>query len=159
MSRVPYRDATVLPPGIPPLNLFRMMAHSPSTLPHLLSLGTAAFRDTSLTPHLRELLCLWNAKRLHCEYQWKQHLPVAKQNSVTETQIAALLAEDISGEEWSLEERALLAFLDQVISMPEVDDGVFLEARNHFSDQVLVEVVTMQVKKKPKPLVIRFPLV
>lgn len=146
MSRVPYRDASVLPPGIPPLNLFRMMAHSPSTLPHLLSLGTAVFRDTSLSPHLRELVCLWNAKRLHCEYQWKQHVPAAKQNSVTEAQIAALHAEDISGKEWSLEEKALLAFLDQVISMPEVDHGVFLEARNHFSDQALVEVVTMQVR-------------
>jgi alkylhydroperoxidase family enzyme len=145
MSRIPYRDGSVLPPGIPPLNLFRMMAHSPSTLPHILSLGTAVFRDTSLSPHLRELVCLLNAKRLSCEYQWKQHIPIAKQNSVTEDQIAALLADDITGERWTLEERALLAFLDQVICRPEVDEDVFVEARTHFSDQVLVEIVTMQV--------------
>src|SRR3954468_5014225 len=96
MSRIPYRDASVLPPGIPPLNLFRMMAHSPTTLPHLLSLGTAVFRDTSLSPHFRELVCLLNAKRLSCEYQWKQHVPIAKQNGVTETQIGAILAGKIS---------------------------------------------------------------
>jgi len=144
MSRIPYRDGSVLPPGIPPLNLFRMMAHSPSTLPHILSLGTAVFRDTSLPPHLRELICLLNAKRLSCEYQWKQHVPIARQNDVTEEQIAALLAGNISGEEWSLEEKALLAFLDQVIRSPEVEEDVFVKARSYFSDQVLVEVVTMQ---------------
>jgi AhpD family alkylhydroperoxidase len=122
-----------------------MMAHSPSTLPHLLTLGTAVFRETSVSPHLRELVCLLVAQRLSCEYQWKQHVPVAKANGVTKNQITALLAGSISGEDWSVEEKALLSFLDQVIGSPEVDEGVFEEARNYFSDQVLVEVVTMQV--------------
>lgn len=129
MSRIPYRDASVLPPGIPPLNLFRMMAYSPSTLPHLLSLGTAIFRDTSVSPHLRELICLLTAQRLSCEYQWKQHVPIAKANGVTESQITALLDGSISGEDWSVEEKALLAFLDQVIGSPEVDEDVFEEVR------------------------------
>jgi len=39
---------------------------------------------------------------------------------------------------------ALLAFVDEVISGPEVSDPVFENARRHFSDQALVEVVTMQ---------------
>ena len=149
MSRIPYRDSSVLPPGIPPLNLFRMWAHSPSTLPHVISLGTAVFRDTSLSslsPRLRELLCLLNAKRLKCEYQWKQHVPIARQNLVTEKQIAAIFAGEIVGDDFSLEEKALLAFLDQVIRGPEVDEDVFMNARAFFNDQILVEVVTMQVR-------------
>jgi len=157
MSRIPYRDGSVLPPGIPPLNLFRMWAHSPSTLPHIISLGTAVFRDTSLSPHLRELVCLLNAKRMSCEYQWKQHVPIAKQNSVTDKQIAALLAGDISGSQWSLEEKALLAFLDQVIAGPEVEEDAFVNARDHFSDQVLVEVVTMQASSR-KPTFNNVPI-
>lgn len=123
------------------------MAHSPSTLPHLLSLGTAIFRDTSVSPHLRELICLLNAQRLGCEYQLKQHIPIAKANGVTEKQIAMLLTGSISGENWSGEERTLLAFVDQVIGSSEVDDSVFQEARKYHRDQVLVEVVTMQVRK------------
>lgn len=40
--RIPYRSASVLPSGIPPLNLFRLLAHSPSTFGHSLSLGTVS---------------------------------------------------------------------------------------------------------------------
>ncbi|KAH8592992.1 AhpD-like protein [Bisporella sp. PMI_857] len=144
MPLIPYRDASVLPIGIPPLNLFRMWAHSPSTLPHIISLGTTVFRDTSISPHLRELLCLLNASVLSCDYQWKQHAFIAKQNGVSEKQIAALLAGDISGNDWSPEERALLEFVDQVIRGPEVAQNVFMNARDYFSDQALVEIVTMQ---------------
>ena len=41
-------------------------------------------------------------------------------------------------------EKALLAFLDEVIKGSDVNDTVFAEAKKHFSDQALVEVVTMQ---------------
>lgn len=144
--RIPYRSPNVLPPGIPPLNLFRMWAHSPATLPHIISLGTVVFRDTSLSPYLRELVCLLNAKRLRCEYQWKQHVQIARHASVEEAKIAALAAGDISGDLWSAEEKALLAFMDEVIGGPEVSDAVFVQARKFYSDQILVEVVTMQVR-------------
>ncbi|KAF8857238.1 hypothetical protein BDZ45DRAFT_744625 [Acephala macrosclerotiorum] len=142
--RIPYRSASVLPAGIPPLNLFRLWAHSPSTLPHAISLGTACFRDTSLTPYQRELVCLLNAKRLACEYQCKQHIQIAKTTGVTDAQIEALTSGNISSTVWSASEKALLAFVDEVISGPEVSDEVFANARRCYSDQLLVEVVTMQ---------------
>jgi len=142
--RIPYRPAAVLPAGIPPLNLFRLWAHSPSTLPHAISLGTACFRDTSLTPFQRELVCLLNAKRLSCEYQCTQHIQIAKAIGFTEGQIEALTSGNITSTVWSESEKALLAFVDEVISGPEVSDKVFEKARRCYSDQVLVEVVTMQ---------------
>lgn len=143
--RIPYRPASVLPAGIPPLNLFRLWAHSPATLPHSLSLGTACFRDTSLSPYKRELLCLLNAQRLSCEYQCKQHIAIARSAGVSEGQIAALMAGDIRSDDvWSTQEKALLAFLDAVIAGPEVSDTVFNDARRCFSDQALVEMVTLQ---------------
>ncbi|KUJ16914.1 uncharacterized protein LY89DRAFT_67667 [Mollisia scopiformis] len=142
--RIPYRPASVLPTGIPPLNLFRLWAHSPSTLPHAISLGTACFRDTSLTPYQRELVCLLNAQRLACEYQCKQHIQIAKTVGITDGQIEALISGNISSSVWSASEKALLAFVDEVIAGPEVSDEVFANVRRCYSDQVLVEVVTMQ---------------
>lgn len=146
--RIPYRPASVLPVGIPPLNLFRMWAHSPSTLPHAISLGTACFRDTSLSPYLRELLCLLNARHMECEYQWKQHVQIAKTVGVPESKVAALAAGNLSREVWSDEEKALLEFLAEVIASPHVSDKVFANARMWFSDQAMVEIVTMQVSKE-----------
>ena len=143
-ARIPYRPASCLPKGIPPLNLFLMWAHSPSTLPHAISLGTACFRDTSLSPHNRELVCLLTAHRLSCDYQWKQHVQIAKATGVPTAQIEAIEADQITGDRFSVLEKALLAFLDEVLKGPEVSDSVFEEARKHFSDQALVEVVTMQ---------------
>lgn len=121
-----------------------MWAHSPSTLPHAISLGTACFRDTSLSPHNRELVCLLTAHRLSCDYQWKQHVQIAKATGVPGAKIEAIKADQITGDEFSELERVLLAFLDEVLKGPEVSDAVFGEARKYFSDQALVEVVTMQ---------------
>lgn len=59
--------------------------------------------------------------------------------------IEAIKADQITAAEFSELEKALLAFLDEVLKGPEVSDPVFEEARKHFSDQALVEVVTMQV--------------
>ncbi len=143
-ARIPYRPASCLPKGIPPLNLFRMWAHSPSTLPHAISLGTASFRDTSLSPYHRELVCLLSAHRLSCDYQWKQHIQIAKATGVPARKIAAVKAGQITGDEFSDIEKALLAFLDEVIEGPEVSDATFETARKFFSDQALVEIVTMQ---------------
>ncbi|TVY13917.1 hypothetical protein LARI1_G007639, partial [Lachnellula arida] len=109
-----------------------------------------AFARNSLFPrHLtpsyqRGLVCLLNASRIKCEYQWKQHVPLAKAAGVSEAQIAALSAAEISGPAWSEEDKALLRFLNAVIDGPEVSEPVFEKAREFFSDRVLVEVVTIQ---------------
>lgn len=87
-----------------------------------------------------------NAHRLKCEYQWVQHTQIARSAGVLDSQISAIVAGDISGKVWSVEERALLGFLDAVIQGPEVDDDVFAAAKKHFTDQTLVEVVTLQVR-------------
>lgn len=62
-----------------------------------------------------------------------------------DVQISAIAAGNIDGEMWSEEEKALLSFLDAVIAGPEVDDETFSTAKMYFSDQTLVEVVTLQV--------------
>ncbi len=74
-----------------------------------------------------------------------QHVAIARKVGVSESQISALLIGEIEAELWSTQEKALLAFLDQIIASPEVDDEVFNDARRCFSDQALVEIVTLQV--------------
>ena len=76
-------------------------------------------------------------------------MQIARHTSVDEAKIAALAVGDILGNTWSIEEKALLAFTDEVIGGPEVSERVFAEARKYHSDQTLVEVVTMQVRTLP----------
>jgi alkylhydroperoxidase family enzyme len=63
---------------------------------------------------------------------------------VPAAKIAAIKEDQFTGDQFTEVEKALLAFLDEVLKGPEVDDLVFENARKHFSDQALVEVVTMQ---------------
>ena len=85
---------------------------------------------------------------MECEYQWKQHVQIAKTVGVPESKVAALAAGNLSREVWSDEEKALLEFLAEVIASPHVSDKVFANARMWFSDQAMVEIVTMQVSKE-----------
>ncbi|KAH6673410.1 AhpD-like protein [Halenospora varia] len=145
LVRIPYRSASVLPKTIPPLNLFRMLAHSPTTLPHILSLGTACFRDTSLSPYQRELLCLLTAKRAGCDYQWEQHLGPGRTAGITEDQISAIAAGDFCGSMWTAQDAALLGLLDASFENSQVvSNTIFAKAKEFFSDQVLVELLVVQ---------------
>ncbi|KAH9203771.1 hypothetical protein DL95DRAFT_418787, partial [Leptodontidium sp. 2 PMI_412] len=72
------------------------------------------------------------------------HIQIARTTGVSDSQIEALSAGDITSEVWSNQEKALLAFVDEVIAGPELSDLAFDNARRCFSDQALVEVVTMQ---------------
>ncbi|EPE31432.1 AhpD-like protein [Glarea lozoyensis ATCC 20868] len=121
-----------------------MLAHSPSTLPHLLSLGTACFRETSLSVYTSELVSLWVAKRTSSEYHWKKHVPAARTAGLTEDQISAVASGNLVEAVWSEQDMALITFLDAVLSGPEVSQAIFSKAREHFSDQALVEVVVIQ---------------
>lgn len=147
LVRIPYRSASVLPKTIPPLNLFRMLAHSPTTLPHILSLGTACFRDTSLSSYQRELLCLLTAKRAGCDYQWEQHLGPGRTAGITEDQISAIAAGDFCGSMWTAQDAALLGLLDASFENSQVvSNTIFAKAKEFFSDQVLVELLVVQVR-------------
>ncbi|CAG8983267.1 hypothetical protein HYALB_00002703 [Hymenoscyphus albidus] len=144
LARIPYRPANVLPKTIPPLNIFRMLAHSPSTLPHLLSLGTACFRETSLSTYTNELVSLWVAKRASSDYHWRKHVPTSRIAGLSEDQISAVSEGDLMTPLWAEKDKALLKFLDAVIDGPGVSEEIFRRAREFYSDQALVEIVVIQ---------------
>jgi alkylhydroperoxidase family enzyme len=65
-------------------------------------------------------VCLLTAHRLSCDYQWKQHVQIAKATGVPAAKIDAIKADQITGEGFSEIEKALLAFLDEVLKGPRL---------------------------------------
>src|SRR5215470_19717148 len=64
--------ASMMPPGVPPLRLFRTIAHNPRVLgkiraSNLLDLG-------SLERRHREIVILRTTARCGCEYEWGVHV-------------------------------------------------------------------------------------
>ena len=65
--------------GVKIINLYRILAHSPSVMRNYLRLGTSLIARAELSPKLRELVILRLAKLNGSEYEWAQHYPIAKE--------------------------------------------------------------------------------
>ena len=123
--------------GTPP-NLYRGLANHPKIIAAW-SEFAATLRHASRTPReLRELVILRGAQLCKSEYEWAQHLKMARKAGVPEAQIAAL-ARWRDSAEFDAREKAALA-LAEAVTEGRVSDAVYQEARKHFDHHDYVEL-------------------
>ena len=96
MARLPYVDPVTAPEPVrdalervPPLNVFRMIAHAPTALRPWMRYGGTLLSRLELDPILRELAILRVAALCGCAYERVQHEPIAAAVGATREQIAA----------------------------------------------------------------------
>jgi len=87
---------------------------------------------------LRELMILRTAQLARSEYEWAQHLKMARKTGVREAQIEAL-ARWRESPEFDARERAALALTEGVMAC-DVSDAVYAEAARHFDHAEYVEL-------------------
>ena len=123
--------------GTPP-NLYRGLANHPKIIAAWTEFANT-LRHGSRTPRaLRELVILRGAQLSASEYEWAQHLKMARKAGVREAQIDALPDWRVSPE-FDTKEKAALA-LAEAVTRGRVSDEVYQEARRHFDDQDYVEL-------------------
>lgn len=123
--------------GTPP-NLYRGLANHPKIL-GAWSEFSVTLRHHSRTPRaLRELVILRGAQLCRSEYEWAQHLKMARHAGVREAQIAQLANWRASGE-FDTKEKAALA-LAEAVTAGRVSDEVYREAMQHFDHHDYVEL-------------------
>lgn len=123
--------------GSPP-NLYRALGnHAP--LAAAWTEFARAIRYESRTPRkLRELVILRGAQLMRSEYEWAQHLKMARKAGVAEAQIAALaLWRDSDG--FDATEKAALE-LAEAVTRGEVTDAVYAAVSKHFDHATYVEL-------------------
>ena len=93
MARIPYPNVEDLPEKVrtaaeklPPLNIMRMFLNAPTNALPLLSFGQSILTKQELDAHLRELAILRVAHLTGANYEWIQHVPIAKETGVTDEQ-------------------------------------------------------------------------
>lgn len=123
--------------GSPP-NLYRALAnHAP--LAAAWTEFARAIRYESRTPReLRELVILRGAQLMRSEYEWAQHLKMARAAGVREAQIAALGDWRDSAEFDTTEKAALL--LAEAVTRAEVSDDVYASVSQRFDHATYVEL-------------------
>jgi alkylhydroperoxidase family enzyme len=149
MARLPYIDPATASEGVRgifeklpvQLNIFRMMAHAETDFRPLIQLGTAILSQQSLSPKLRELTILRVGRRSPAEYEWVQHVPIALATGVTQAQIDALAKDDVTGPAFDDVDRAVLAFVTDVVRNVKASDATFAAVGKFLSNRELVELV------------------
>ena len=123
--------------GTPP-NLYRGLANHPKIIAAWTEFANT-LRHGSRTPRaLRELVILRGAQLSASEYEWAQHLKMARKAGVREGQIAALTSWR-SSPEFDDKEKAALS-IAEAVTRGQVSDEVYRQAMRHFDHHDYVEL-------------------
>src|SRR5262245_12356718 len=123
--------------GTPP-NLYKALGNHPALVAAWTEFSKTLRHDTRTPRALRELVILRGAQLMRSEYEWAQHLPMARKAGVPEAQIRELQDWKTSSR-FDAREKAALA-LGEAVTQGHVSDGVYAEARKQFDDHDYVEL-------------------
>lgn len=123
------------------LNIFRMMAHAPTSFRPLLRLGASILSAQQLDPELREYAILLGVKAFGGRYEWIQHVPIAEATGASAEQVAAIESGDLAADCFDQKEKAFLAFVQESATGVRCADATFDAMKRHFSDREIVETI------------------
>lgn len=132
----------IMPPGAPPLLLFRTLARSPRAwrkfrAGSLLDRGPLSLRQ-------REIVIDRVCARAGCGYEWGVHVAAfAKAARLTEAEIAATAAADPACASWSAEEIVLLRTIDALHDRATLSDDEFAALAAQFDTDQIFEILLL----------------
>lgn len=149
--------------NLPPLNIFRTLAHAETAFRPFLRFGGAVLTRMQLDPLVRELAILTVAHEAEARYEWIQHVAIAKQVGASQQQI------DVLGEPCGSEgaderaadaiatgstngdpetapvfdpaQQAAIELARAVVRGPHISDDLWQAVRDEFSDREIVELL------------------
>ena len=146
MARLPYPKLEELPEklrtrveALPPLNILRMFLHAQNNAAPLMSLGESILLQQELNARLRELAILRVAHLTGANYEWTQHVPIAKQTGVTEAQVAAIPQGAEAAVFDDLDKR-ILRFTDEVTRNVKASEPTFRAVAERLSPRQMMEL-------------------
>jgi 4-carboxymuconolactone decarboxylase len=134
--------AAMMPPGMPPLRLFRTLAHNPRILAKIRA--SNLLDRGSLDRRQREIVILRTTARCGCEYEWGVHVAFfAAKVGLGEAEVAATVHGGADEPVWSPAERSLIRLVDELHDGAQVSDALWTGLRGHFADDQLVELMVL----------------
>ena len=128
--------------GLPPLNIFRTMAHNPRVLSRMVAGGLLDKGSISLRQ--RELVILRTCALCRAEYEWGVHVAAyGAKAQFTSEQIAATVHGDAGSQQWNREEQPLISLCDSLQRRQDIDDALWSELGAIYSEAQLIELLML----------------
>lgn len=131
----------IMPPGVEPLLLFRVMARSPRVFAKLFAGGLL---DRGPLPlRQRELVIDRTTARLGCEYEWGVHVSLfAARIGLNDEQVAATVQSPPAAA-FPAEEQALLALVDDLVDRRTLSPQTWSQLTAHFDEAQILEAIAL----------------
>lgn len=150
MARIPYSDlskaegrAKKALEKVPPLNIFRMMAHGGDLVDGFLRLGNHLLYYTKLDPVLREIAIIRVGVLSRAHYEVWQHETIGRKIGMSEDKLAAI-HEGPFAAAFSEMEKLVMLFTDDVVANVRASAATFNPLAARLSPQEMQEL-TMTV--------------
>src|SRR5689334_9758163 len=134
--------ARIMPPGVPPLALFRTLAVNERVFLRVVAGGL--LDRGSISSRERELVIDRTCARCGSEYEWGVHMAFfADRVKLTPAEVEATRAPDPEATPLAPRERLLLRLVDALHDTAQVSDDLWQALRAEFTDAQLVELVAL----------------
>ncbi len=131
-----------MPPGQPPLVLFTTLARDPRLFTKffsagLLDRGHLTLRQREIVIHRTTALC-------RSEYEWGVHVAIfAARVGFDAAHLRSLASGNADDPGWADDERALLRLCDALHRNCTLDDLLWQQLKQHFSDEAMLELLML----------------
>ena len=131
----------IMPPGVPPLILFRMLAKNPRIFARMFAGGL--LDPGALSLRQREIVIDRTTGRLGCEYEWGVHVAFfAERAALTPAQVAGTVTKTETVD-WAPDEQALLALVDDLVDDRTIGDTTWTNLASHFNEGQILEAIAL----------------
>lgn len=132
----------IMPPGMPPLVLFRTLATSERAWTKFRA-GSLLDRGP-LSLRAREIVIDRTCALARCEYEWGVHVAnFAKRAELTDEQVRASVLEPSTAACWSEAEQALVAAVDALHHRATWSEAEFAALKRHYDEPQILEIILL----------------
>lgn len=132
----------LMPPGVPPLKLFRTVAYNPRVLGRLRRGGL--LDPGAVTLREREIVILRTTARCGSRYEWGVHAAFfAEAAGFTQAELRATAVGAPDDPVWSERERLLIALCDALHERATVPDALWAQIRAELDPSAIIEAVAL----------------
>lgn len=121
-------------------NLLGTLARHPGLATAFLGFNNHLLRGTSLSPRRRELLVLRVAHHRGSDYEWAQHVLLARKAGLTDVEIS-LVADGVGAEPFTPLERSMLAAVDELLDDGTISAPTWAILSAELDEQQLMDLV------------------